>query len=320
MDLVYMDQEYKDQGIIQNCTLDYEASTNPNDCTFQIKTTIAGNPLLKGDYIHVEGEEYGGRIDSIQVDTAKKIIIAEGRSWRGILASKILIPPAGSAYKIVSGNVGKIIQDLIDEAGIGDIFEAVPTKITINKYQFYRYIDLYSGLIKMCGSKGLKLKIYWDHTKIKVEAIERTEYTKKNSITSDLFDFKIKTATSINHMIGLGSGELEDRQVVHKYLDADGNVSDEQVFTGISEYTQVYENSGVESIEDLAEQTEDALKKNKQSDQLEITSYDLNCDIGDKIEASDAITGISILRYVTDKILTIEDHITKIQYKVGASI
>lgn len=320
MDLIYTDNNLVDLGVLQHCSIDYEESTKGKDCNFQITSTINDNPIQKNYFFHVDGEEYGGRIDTIKIDTAKKLIYAQGRSWRGILASKILEPDAGKAYLTVSGNVSTILTSLIQRVGLGPLFQAEASNLTIGNYQFYRYVNLYEGLLHLCSTNGLKLKIFWDRTIVKLAIVQRDEYTRANSFTSDRFDFKLSSSTSVNHIIGLGQGELTERQVVHKYLDRNGNVSDTKYYTGIDEITQIYEDSHAESLEDLEKKTIDKLIDNIQSDTIEITSYNLEADIGDVFEAEDITTKISVTRFVTDKILTIEDHITKIQYKVGASL
>ncbi len=329
MDIIYMNSAFQDIGIVKDCAFDHEASTNVSKCTFQIATTVDDNVLNIGDYFYITngntGTEYGGHIEEIKIDTAKGIATLSGRTWRGILGGKILEPDPGEDYYTVSGDLNANIREIISRVGLTDIFEgALSTSISVN-YQFKRYVNAYNGILAMLSNNGYTLSLTWNQTahKVILEAVEVINYSNESELTSDLFDFIIKKSGSpINHIIGLGSGNLAARQVVHKYLQEDGTVGDTQFYFGKDEIAEVYDYPNVESLEDLEENTASELKERmRQAESLEIkTNDDLHASIGDCFTAHDVVTDISITQYVVDIITTIENDIVQVNYEIGDAI
>lgn len=322
MDLIYTNSLRKDIGVISNFYLDLEQSVKKGQNTFEIKLARKTNVLEIGNYIYIEGTEYGGVVDSFKVETAKQTIIHSGRTWRGILEGKIIEPDANAAYLTVSGDANTIIGNLLERTALSDLFEAnsVASEISINSYQFDRYTDLYSGLIKMLSKAGAKLHIEYRKQRVVLSAKLIDDYSKQSELTSDMFDFTMKkTSNTVNHLIGLGTGELTERQIVHKYVGANGEIQNEQYFTGLNEISDTYE-VNCESFDELNEKTEEALSKKAVSDSLKVTANNLMADLGDKFTACDVELDISVTQYVINKIITIEDGFTKTKYEVGDTL
>lgn len=320
MDMIYANSSLTDIGVLSKYAYDYEAGVKKDECTFEIQVPIKDNLLAAGHYIYVEGTEYGGRIDSSKVDTAKKIIYFNGRTWRGMLGSKIIEPASGQAYYTVSGDANAILGQIITKLGLSALFSASAeiSEITISSYTFDRYIDGYTGIMKMLSKRNAKLMINYTAGSVVLSAKAIDDYTGSSELTSDLFDFVVETTPlSVNHMIGLGKGELTDRQVVHRYIGQDGLVTSTQYYTGTNEITEVYDNDGCESLEELQKKTEEELEKCAVESGLKITSHDLQADIGDKFTAHEVTTGISATQFVTNKIVKIENGKVQISYKVG---
>lgn len=325
MDLIYANNLRQDIGVLLNFTLDYEESNEANECTFEIKMPLIKNQLSLGDYFYTEdGEELGGIVDAQEINTNNQIVTSTGRTWRGILGSKILEPLAGDDYLTLTGDLNDIISQLITSIGLDDVFSVSENETITKTFRFDRYVDAYSGIIKLLKTFDYKLKISWDtHNHITLlEAVPMTDFSNESEISSDLFDFKIKkTALSVNHMIGLGSGQLSERQVVNKYVQADGSIGNEPYFTGSNEIVEVYDYSNAESLEDLEEKTIEQLMSKSVKDSLEVKNKgNLNADIGDLITATDINTGISVTQYVTNKIITIKNDVIAIDYEIGDKI
>lgn len=320
MDLIYTDTNRIDQGVISDFSLDYEISSSSNN-TFEIQGALGTLNLEMGGYIHSDSE-IGGRIDSVKVDTEKNTVYYSGRTFRGLLGSKVIEPPEGQSHKKVSGDVVDIIASLIPELGLQDIFTTGATSgITVTNYQFDRYTDLYSGIIKMLSKVNAKLKLAWNGDKVELTVSPITDYSDIAELTSDLFDFVIEhNSAAVNHLIGLGQGELTERQVVHRYIGADGKVTDTQYYFGLDEITEAVPNTDCESLEDLIERTEEQLRKRGVKDSLAIHSYDLQADIGDRFTAYDVNTKLSVTQYVTGKIITFDGLNTQTKYEVGGSL
>lgn len=325
MDLIFTNDNLQDVGVVMGGLFDYEASTDKDKCVFELNTTIADNVLALGDYVYISGTEYGGRVDMQKVDTAKGVITSSGRTWRGILGSKILEPPTGQAYYTVTGDLNANLADIIEKIDLDGMFAVDDTVTTTKTYTFSRYIDAYRGIMSMLSDNGYKLRLIWrdDLHKVMLSAVPIVDYTNASEISSDLFDFIIqKSIAPVNHMIGLGSGELTSRQIVHKYLQQDGTIGDTQYYFDDDEIVAIYNYPNVESLADLERQTTDALKEAiSGTESVEVDSNtELNADLGDKFTAHDITTGLSITQYVIDKIVNIENDTARISYDVGEAI
>lgn len=320
MDLIYADSNRQDVGVLDKYKLDIEIASDTKDCTFQIDTLINMDLINNAEYWYIDGTEYGGIIDAQKITTSKKTASLSGRSWRGILGSKIIEPDHGQAYYTVSGELNECIARILAKTDLIGLFRAsiVNTNKTIT-YQFDRYTDAYKGLLKMLKSVGYKMDLKWENKMITISAVPIVDYSNERELTSDLFDFVItKKQNFVNHMIGLGSGELTDRMVIHKYVQADGSIGDIQHYFGDEEVTDVYDYSSVESLDELESKTIEQLEKKINGSQtLKITANNLEADVMDRFEAHDIYTDISIKEYITNKIVKLEDGKTQISYKVG---
>lgn len=225
-------------------------------------------------------------------------------------------------YLIISGDANECIQFILDRIGLTDLFSSTveAAGVNIEAYQFHRFTDAYSGLVKMLASAGLKL-----HTEAKAgQAVSWAEaivdYTADEEFDSDLIDFKAsKKFHAVNHLICLGSGELENRMVIHLYVDTGGNISQEQTQFDLDEYADVFEYPNAESEEDLIQSGMKELQKLWEPDKLTVDFDDTtdNYDVGDIVGAYDNITCIAVSAAITKKIVTIKNGQINISYKVG---
>lgn len=319
MDLIYTDKAMHDVGVLKSFSLDYESGTKDN--SFEIKTALSNKVLDFGCYWYVDGEEYGGRADAIKIDTASNTIFYSGRTWRGILASKIIVPPAGADYYTASGQIHTIIRNVINDFGLSAMFEVATDSLKSISYKFERYTDVLTGIEKMLASNGYKLTCKWENGKVKLTAKEIVDWNSVKEISSDTFDFVMKKDTaSVNHMIGLGSGELKDRLVVHRYIDANGEVSTTQHYFGLDEIVEIYDYPNAESLEELITSTEDKLRELSAEDSLDISVENIEADIGDKFTATFIDGEITVEQYVTSKITNLSDTSKTTQYVVGYSM
>lgn len=308
MDLIYTNTEKEDVGLLQDFSLDLAFGTDEND--FELTVSQENHVAAAGCYIYIQGTEYGGLIDAITSNTGTKEVTYSGRTWHGLLNSKILEPDAGQSYLTVSGDANTILADLVERMGLTSLFavDPVASGVTIGSYQFARYISGYDGILKMLASAGAKLHMEHNGAKVVLSAVPIRDYT-QDGIDSDQTTITVKKAkNTVNHLICLGSDELEDRMVIHLYADENGNISQQQTFTGVDEYAATYDYSNVESEEELIEGGTKRLEKLLQQDELsvDLTESDDSYDVGDVVGATDNITGVSISVAVTKKIVKIE--------------
>ena len=83
-----MDERKRDIGVMQNFTLDLAYGEDENN--FELTTVTENNVCQSGYYIYAEGTDYGGIIDGIEVKTNSGLLCYKGRTWHGILESKII--------------------------------------------------------------------------------------------------------------------------------------------------------------------------------------------------------------------------------------
>lgn len=319
MDLIYANSQKEDIGVMQSYKFDLAFGTDEND--FELKTTTNNHVCEEGFILYIENTEYGGIIDKMRVSTAKNELYYKGRTWHGILATKILEPDAGQDYLVCNGEANVVLGQLIDRMGLSDLFKASSDSsgLTIRNYQMNRYIDGYEGIRKMLSSVNGKLKINFQNSFVTLSAEPLADYSQDDEFDSSQIDFDVeKNYKPTNHMICLGKGDLAERQVIHLYTDAEGNVSHVQSLFGLDEVSDVYENANCESEEELEKGGVDALEKAWNTDSLQV-NFDStkSYDIGDIVGARENTTGIFTAKPIVKKIVTIKDNIVTVSHKVG---
>lgn len=319
MDLIYTTDEKVDLGVMQDFTLDLAFGSDEND--FELTTSINNHVCKSGYFIYIENTEYGGIIDKIKVQTDSDTLIYKGRTWHGILASKILEPDAGDDYLVCSGEANEVMGMLVERMNLSELFKADinDSELVINNYKMNRYIDGYEGIRKMLSSINAKLKINFQEGFVVLSAETSTDYSQDEEFDSSQINFNVeKDYKPVNHMICLGQGELKERMVIHLFADIQGNISYVQSIFGMDEITETYENVNVESLEELEKGGRDALKESWNGDSLEINIESAqNYDIGDIVGAKEHVTNIFVARPIAKKIVTIKGDIVTTSYKVG---
>lgn len=228
-------------------------------------------------------------------------------------------------YLIISGDANACIGFILYRSGLSALFEAsdAVAGVNINQYQFNRYTDAYSGIQKMLSSAGLKPVFTFRNGKVIVSAAERYDFTVDEEFDSGLIDFRAKkNYKTVNHLICLGTGELENRTVVHLYADTDGNISQTQTQFDLDEYAAVYDYSNVESEDELIASGKEHLQSLWSQDALNI-DFDESMDaydVGDIVGAVDNITGISVAATITKKIVSIKNGLINIDISTDAVV
>lgn len=317
MDLIYTNSERVDQGVLSAYAFDLSYGASENDFAMVIGTAEA--MLDYGAFVYMEGTEYGGIVDAKQVRTNSESITYMGRTWHGVMNSKIIEPDPGENYFTVSGDANQILALLIVRMGLSELFTAKKEAagVDIVKYQFHRYCKGYDGIAAMLSDNGAKLKIAWQNQTVELSAVPIDDYT-QNPIDGDTTTLTVEQhKKKVNHLVCLGKGELVEREVIHLYVDQNGNIGDTQYYTGVDEVTEKYENS---NTEDLRSDGVTRFKELLDNDKAEITlpeSDVLTYDIGDIVAASDIQTGVAATASVTQKIVRINNGAISTEYKTG---
>lgn len=320
MDLIYTNASGEDVGVLDGFTLDLAFGSDEND--FQLEVSIDSTAIEAGAFIYIDGTEYGGIVDGVEVDTESRLAKYLGRSFHGILNSRIIQPPAGSAYMTVSGEANAVIGKIIAAVGLGNLFEASTedSTISIPSSKIDRYIPAYDGINKLLKHNDAKLAMTFRNGKIQLAAKAAVNYAENEQYSSDHYRFNVrKYSNKVNHLICLGAGSLTERQVLHLYLQEDGSIGNSPYFTGLDEYAAVYDYSAVESLEELEKGGRERLKElwNSDSAEMELFDDETVLDINDIVGATEEVTHTTITNRIVKKIIKIKDNATTIDYKVG---
>ena len=318
MDLIYTDENAVDQGVLNAYDFDLSYGADEND--FELVLDVNDAALKFGSSIYMEGTEYGGVVSGVKTATNSENITYTGRTWHGILNSKIIEPDAGQAYLTVSGEANAVLASLIARMGLNSLFKAssVASGIMIANYKMNRYVKGYDGICAMLSDYGAKLKIEVEHGMVILAAVPIADYTEA-PLDGDVATLSVERySRKVNHLICLGKGELTDREIIHLYIDANGEISDNQHYAGFDEVADTYENP---NTEDLHGDGVKRLKSLRNIDKAEIDLTETDgrvYDIGDIVGASEYKSGISVTATVTQKIVNISNGAVSIEYKTGS--
>lgn len=320
MDLIYTNSAHEDIGVLQDFTFDLAFGSDEND--FELTVDKNNNHCEMNSVVYFEGTEYGGIIDGMKVTTKNDNVVYNGRTWHGILGTKIIEPDAGQSYLIVSGEANSVISSILERIGLSDMFVAYEedSGIVVNNYKFERYIDAYSGIVKMLDTVSGKIRMVFADGKVLVSALPVVDYSQDEQFDNDTVELEItKTHNFTNHLICLGSGELTERQVIHLFADADGNVSENQTFFGVDERVGVYDYSSAKDEEDLKKNGIKKLEEGANAGKVSVNFKEERniYDVGDIVGAKEIVTNTFLKRKITKKIVKFQKGTTKIEYKVG---
>ena len=268
--------------------------------------------------MYVEGTEIGGIIKELETESNSDVTYYRGYCWRGLLNQKVIIPPAGSDYKTVSGDLNTILAGLINSE-FGGLIEASGTNAgKTTTFTFDRYCTLLDGIDKMLKSVNYRMSIeYTNAAKVVISAVPVTDWSDTIELSQDYnmsFVFNSKQ-NGINHLIAGGKGELSERMILHLYTDEDGNISDTKTFTGADEMVYFYDYPSAEDADTLRAEAVKKLEELRSKDKLSMnfeSTDDINISIGDIVGGRDYKTGLSMTAKVANIICRIKGgHIRK---------
>lgn len=312
MDLIVTDVLGIPTGSYASWTLDLAYGSGEND--FDLRCPARLKP---GCWWWVDGTGWGGIVDDVKtsVTGGEGELTYHGRDWHGLLASKILEPDKGKDYLTLRGTIGTLLRTVISRIGLQDIITVTEgTSSKTARWQFDRYCDAWSGLLKMLRASGLRLRITAAQNGVTVDAPPIT--AAGDLIDSDLIDFDATLASHpINHLICLGKGELKDRIVVHWYADQKGTLSHTQTIKGADERTRVYELSNADAAE-LETKGKTKLQELRDTGSIDVDVTDgIDLDVGDTVTGRDNTTGLQVTAEITKKIVKISDGIPTVTYE-----
>lgn len=325
MEFIIADSDRMETGPLNvSRTLDLDIG-DTND--FELTVSASDSRSMGLDYdcaLICPGTEYGGILSDKWSSTGSSAVKWYGDTWRGMLAKKVVEPPAGLAYRTVSGEAHAVMRGLVTGL-FGDLIRVsdADSGITVN-YQIPRYVtllDAISGMLQVYGARisiqviqgGPGEAYYVELSAVPVvDYSAELEYSQDNRISLTIRDYR----RGINHLICLGNGELTDRLVIHLYVQADGSIGNIPYYTGLQERTAVYDFSSADDETTLQEYGEKRLRELMNYQEMEMTVEDIGLEIGDIVAGRDRDTGLYMKKPISGKVLKVEGLKETIDYTV----
>lgn len=326
-----MDMILATAGGIEECVVPYDLDIETGgEDTFEIEIPrdMWDGSYSPGKMIYLPGTEFGGIIGGLRSEENPSCVYVTGRTWRGCLHKKIIVPVTDNDYYTISGDLNECITQLLTEFYADSLIvgsDALAGR-SVTGYTFARYVDLMTGITSMCESVGFRPRLVWDTAAAAVimTAEPIRNYSEQIEFSSDsgMGITAEQYTNGVNHLICLGQGELRDRTVVHIYTDANGNVKRRQVLFGRNEVVEVFDNPSAESAEDLRKTGLERLEEVKSKKTIEANSLtiDEDLEIGDIVSGVDYVTGIKVSKKIEKKILKIIGEIPGIEYALEGDI
>ena len=305
-DLILFDDTMHEIGILTS-DADFEVGSSEALNNFEIQTVP-----LDAHGFYIEGTEYGGVFEYLHEASTSDYQTRKGWTWRGLLTQSIVIPPSGSDYRIVSGEANGIIRSLLADV-LGGFF-VVPEEDSgceISSYQFGLYTNLLDGLMDMLSGYGYRLSIHAEKSGMGAPVVVYVEAVPvkmvEGTFNSDS-PVEIEMTTNqmgINHLVCMGSGELQNRMRVDLYINKKGAVSQTRYYTGFKERVAYYDYPSAESRADLIKYGTERLLELASSTTVGVHASETEeLEVGDMVRA---VKGKTVVRLpVVRKILKLE--------------
>ena len=324
--LILADQNLKDIKPVMDSEIDIAVGMSENVFEIIIRRDRWDERYAYGNIFYIKNTEFGGIIGRRKTNTEQDTISLYGNTWRGELDKKIIRPPSGQDYRKVSGELNAVLNTLVTEQ-FGDYFVVSQndTGVSVTNYQFDRYCTLLDGITKMVKSVNHRLHIKYMQQErgqpgyVELSAVPVTDYSDQIELSGDsrldyVFD---ETKNGVNHLICLGKGELQDRQVIDLYVSKDGSIGKDQYYTGIDEIAQVYENTSAEA-EELEEKGREQLQKlmNSTSFSMDVETLNMDVEVGDIVGGRDYMTGMYAAKPIVKKIYKVSKGEKSLEYEI----
>ena len=291
-----------------------------NDFELQIPESVwALRPIQNGHYIYQLATEWGGRVENIEhIGTTVK---CSGPTWRGMLARKIISPPAGQAYRsVTSVDANQAISTLIGTS-FGTLFTVSAAVSGITVSGSFRYANMLGAIHSMLQQYGSRLEIVFSGTQVELSVQSSVDYVDVE-LSQDYeapLQSSVAHGEAYNHVIALGRGELVDREVVELWRLDNGTVTTTAQPNDAADKQFILDFPNAESLEELTNNATAKLLENSPVETIKINLEEIDTDLklGDVVGGSDNITGLKISKQITQKIFKVDNKGKTINYKVG---
>ena len=276
-------------------------------------------PIRKGHYLYEPGTEWGGRVEGIKKQGIE--VVLTGPTWRGLLSRKVISPPSGSAYKTITATDANTALAQLVGVSFGELVKVKAVAAGVNVSGQFRYANLLGGIHSMLDQYGLRLVVEFTDRVVWLSAATVQDLSDENELSQDYsvdVEAEDSETEAYNHVIALGSGELTSRDVVELYRDEAGTISTTPLPAGVEDKQLVLDYPNAESTEELTKAATEKLIETAPVQQVSLILPDsLALNLGDLVGGKDYVTGLSIVKPVTQIIRRIDSTGEKVEYKVG---
>ena len=315
-ELILFNSDFEDLGVLTS-DVDFEVGNSSALNNFELHAVG-----LDAYGFYIEGTEYGGIFEYEAGGTNTDQLTLKGWTWRGLLSQSIITPPSGSDYRIVSGDAHTIMNSLLSGL-LGGLFTVPNTSsgCTVSNYQFALYTTTLDGIMDMLATYGYRLYIHAEKETVSspiviyAEAVEAETLDGTFTADSPVDMSYVFDGMGINHLVCMGSGELQQRMRKDLYINASGQVSTTKYYTGFHERTAYYDYSSAESMDDLTKYGTERLLELASSKTISIHAREENTlEVGDIVRAVKG--GQMVTAPIVKKILKITQGAISQQYTV----
>lgn len=310
MNVAYTNDSLSTVGFISFVGFDTSIGDSGNQVQLKLHSSQK-TEIAKGSLIWSPGTEYGGIIQDIQskLETdGQRYVYYSGPSWSGRLSQRIVCPPTGADHYTLEGEANEALNTLMKYLELDYLFQTPEgnSGITLNS-DLDRFADGYSALRKAAAENDCRLSMKYDNTakKVIIQFVKRETH---GNYTSDNSPISVTVGSPVNHLVCAGTGELQDRVVVHLYIDNDGNVSQTQYYKGADDISTLYENTSADRDKLIEEGTKKLLEY-QEVNQVEISVEDGSEDLyplDDVIVGFDPVTGIKASSTIAKKVVSVD--------------
>ena len=191
VDVIWADRFGREKGYVGKVAGDFTIGT---ENTFALKVESSAG-ISQDCYLMIDGTEYGGIVDGVEIDTSADYVTVSGRTWHGLLASRLVVPDAGQLHYTVSGDLNAVLGELVQRLGLWERMAAEEgaSGMSVSAWKFSRAsadMDAYTGIRAMLRSAGAKLRIRYDSAQRK--AVREEVFESSSAEAAELEEDGIK--------------------------------------------------------------------------------------------------------------------------------
>lgn len=320
MDLVVSTPDGRDVACTSAYSMDAESGPD-SDNDFELVVDGVDGLVGPGSFVAIEGTDVGGVVDGVDlsVRSGRSAATWRGRTWAGILAARVIVPPPGQDHAVAAGDAHEWLRGVVASLGLQGVFSvpASPAGVDMGGYKLERFCDAYGGISDALESVNHRLSISRADGTTTLSAVPADAF---GDVDSDVIDFDLSRLwRPVNHLVCAGAGEMQQRLVVHLYADADGNIGEEQSLFGIDEVAEFYDYSNADEKmlkQDGREKLRDAQKQGA----VKVTTHDGQVlHLGDEVRGVDRATGLSVTARGTNVICRADGGRVALSYEAGGA-